>query len=151
MVSFLHAEGEQPFRTLHHRYRSVEIKYFKQIFFGTFRPINLLKLTRSVFNRSSDDGTHEATGMVQLLQGFEVYSQAVCHYAHPTIALRLQMALSDYRVRLAELSNTYKFDSIREYNSAFMMTRILHGQDDPKAWTEDDRRCSDLLVRRLTR
>ena len=150
MVSFLHAKGTYPFLTLHERYRSVEIKYFKQIFFGTFRPTNLLKLSRSVVDRPGDDGTHEAKGMVQLLQAFEVYGQAVCHYAHPTIALRLQMALSDYRFRLAELSNTYKFDSVREYNSAFMITRILHGQDDSKAWTEDDRRCRDLLVRRST-
>ena len=106
MVSFLHAEGERPFLTFHDRYRSVEFKYFKKIFFGTFRPVNLLKLVRGVVNRPGDDGTHEAKGMVQLAYAVDVYSQAVCHYAHPTVALHLQMALSDYRCRQAGLSNT---------------------------------------------
>ena len=37
-VSFMHAEGTRPFLNLHERYRAVEIKYFKQIFFGRSNP-----------------------------------------------------------------------------------------------------------------
>ena len=40
-VSFVHTVGIQPFLNLHNRYRTVEIKYFKQIFFGTFRAKDL--------------------------------------------------------------------------------------------------------------
>ena len=133
MVLFIHVEGTYPFLALHDRYRNVEVKYFKQIFFGTFRPINLFKLVQRVVIRPCDDGTYESKRVVQLLQAFEVYNQAVCHYAHWTTALRLQLALLDYRFRLTELSDTYKFNSIREYNSTFMTTRTLHSQDDPKA------------------
>ena len=43
-VSFLHEEGNKPFLKLHKRFRTVDIKYFKQIFYETFKPKNLIKL-----------------------------------------------------------------------------------------------------------
>ena len=45
----------------------------------------------------------------------------------------LQQSLSQYRVRLIEMSVIYKFDSIRVYNATFIRTRILLGQDDQEA------------------
>ena len=89
--------------------------------------------------------------MVHLLRCFEVYGQAICHFAHPGMALRLQEALCDYRIRLAELSMVYRFDTVREYSYAFMSDRILNGQDDPPAWTAGDDRCYDLLIRKQSR
>ena len=134
-VSFLHQEGNKPFLTLHERYRAVDIKYFKQIFFGTFRADSLAKLSHTVatiITASKDN--EEVSGMVQLLRCMEVYSQAVCAFAHPSIESSLQRAFSKYRSRLADLSTIRTFSSVREYNRAFLNTRILYGQDDPTAW-----------------
>ena len=150
-VSFLHShsEGKRPFIKIHQRYRAVDVRYFKQIYDGTFRPEHLTKLASSYTNRlDKDDDVQEAVGLNQLLRCFEVYGQAICHFCPPTVAIRLQEALSDYRVRLSDLSVHYRFDSIREYHYAFMGARILCGQDDPIAWITEDNRCSDLLIRK---
>ena len=47
-----------------------------------------------------------------------------------------------------QMSDIYKFGSIRAYNATFMRTRILLGQDDTAAWDLYDRRCSGLLVQK---
>ena len=66
---------------------------------------HLLKLGQGYTNRTSD-GVQEARGTVHLQQYFEVYGQAICHYAHPGVVVRLQEDLSFYRFRLAELPDT---------------------------------------------
>lgn len=148
-VSFLHHEDDTKlFLTLHESYRAVSIKYFKQIFFGTFRPIDSLKLSATYINRPSDNDESEASDLSQLLRSFEVYGQAICHYAQSNVAVALQKALSDYRIRLYELSVYYSFEYIREYHYSFMAARILNGQDDPVAWAAEDRPCMGLLVRK---
>ena len=43
-VSFLHEEDNKFFLKLHKRFRIVDIKYFKQIFYETFKLKNLIKL-----------------------------------------------------------------------------------------------------------
>ena len=148
-VSFMDAEDTQPFFRIHERYGSVDIKYFKQIFFGTFRSKDLIKLgeryTKSTISRASP----QPNGMLQLLRCFEIYGQAICYYAHSDIALSLQEALSDYRSRLIVLSHTYEFDSIRNYHYAVVAANMLGGQDNPNAWSKRDERCSELLVRKL--
>ena len=133
MVSFTHARGTRPFLSFHERFRAVDVKYFKQIFYGVFRPEHITKLAHSYVHRSANEDIQEASGMVHLIRCFEVYGAAICHFAHPSVALRLQEALCDYRIRLAELSMLYRFDTVREYNYAFIAARILHGQDDPDA------------------
>ena len=148
MVSFTHAAGTRPFLSIHERFRAVDVKYFKQIFYGTFRPEHITKLAHSYVHRSAGEDIQEASGMVHLLRCFEVYGAAICHFAHPGIAFRLQEALCEYRIRLAELSTLYRFDTVREYHYAFMAARMLHGQDDPQAWQARDDRCYDLLVRK---
>lgn len=65
---------------------------------------------------------------------FEVYGQAICHFSAPTVALNLQEALSDYRVKLSELSMHYTFESVKDYHLAFVALRVLMGQDDPSGW-----------------
>ena len=50
----------------------------------------------------------------------EVYSQIVLQFTHPAILRKLQIALAKYRIRLAELSVTYKFESVRDYNVTFL-------------------------------
>ena len=87
--------------------------------------------------------------MIYLLQHFEVYGQAIYHFAYSIVVIRLQKALSDYRFRLTELSALYKFDSIREYHCTFINARNLNGQDDLTAWITEDRRYSDLLLRKI--
>ena len=73
MVSFRHAEGKKPFLSLYERYRAVNIKYFKQIFFGTFKTEYLTKLAHNCTNRTDSDIIQETNGLVHLLQCFEVY------------------------------------------------------------------------------
>ena len=116
----------------HEHFRAVDIKYYKQIFYGTFRPEHLTKLAYSYVHRSASDDIQEENGMVHLMRCFEVYGQVICHFAHPRMALRLYEAWCNYRIRLAELSVLYKFDTVREYNYAFMTARMLNGQDDPR-------------------
>ena len=43
-VSFLHEEDNKLFLKLYKRFRAVDIKYFKQIFYETFKSKNLIKL-----------------------------------------------------------------------------------------------------------
>ena len=52
---------------------------------------------------------------------------AVIFYARESVRLELTWALEEYRYRLADYLYSYKFDSLREYNYAFMTARILEG------------------------
>ena len=73
----------------------MNIRYFKQILFETFRPEHLIKLANSFTNwnkdtpKPKDKVVPEATGLNQSLRCFEVYGQAICRYAHPAVALKL--------------------------------------------------------------
>ena len=87
--------------------------------------------------------------MSYLLLCLEVYGQILLHFSAKAVLDSLQQSLSQYRVRLLEMSVIYKFDSIRIYNAVFMRARILLSQDDITAWGLEDRRCSDLLVRKM--
>ena len=150
MVSFLHhQEGEQPFYDLASPFPTVVMKYFKQIFYGSFQPENLTKLGQGMADRAALEAPQEAKGMAHLLLCMEVYGQIVLHFSARNLLGPLQQAFSQYRTRLIEMSVIYKFDSIRAYNATFMRTRILLGQDDPVHWALEDRRCCDLLVRKM--
>ena len=149
-VSFLHhKEGTRPFLDLAGRFPMVQIKYFKQIFFETFQPENLTKLGQGMADRATTEAPQDAKGVAHMLLCLEIYGQIVLHFSNVSIRGPLQESLSKYRVRLIEMSVIYKFDSIKAYNATFMRTRILRGQDDPKAWACEDRLCCDLLVRKL--
>ena len=149
MVSFMHhEEGTRPFLDLAARFPTVHMKYFKQIFYGTFQPENLTKLGQGMADRAAAEA-QEAKGMAHLLLCLEIYGQIVLFFSIKGWREPLQESLSQYRVRLIEMSVIYKFDSIRAYNATFMRTRILLGQDDHKAWALEDRRCYDLLVRKV--
>ena len=130
-------------------FRAVNIKYFKQILFGTFKSHHLTKLSHGYTTRAANEDPHEASGMVHLLRCLEVYSQAIAFFAHPAVESSLHRTLSDYRIRLSELSVNYTFSSIREHNHAFLTARILTGQDHPLAWSMKDERCEVLLLRRV--
>lgn len=69
-------------------------------------------------------------------------------FAHPSIVYKLQKALSDYRVRLSDMTVHYTFASIRDYHRACMNVRKNSGQDDPIGWSTKNDECSDLLVRK---
>ena len=133
------------FITLHSHYRSVDINYFKQILHGTFMPANLTKLGHGVTHREVSNAPQEPKGITQMLQCFGVYAMAVIFYAEESARLDLTLALEAYRYRLANYSYAYKFDSLREYNYAFMNARRLEGQDNPLAWRTEDPRCHILL------
>ena len=106
-VSFVHANGTKPFLSLHKRFHAVNIKYFKQIFFGTFKSDHLTKLSHGYTTRAVNEDPQEASGMVHLLRCLEVYSQAIAFFAHPAVESSLHRALSDYRIHLSELSVNY--------------------------------------------
>lgn len=158
-VSFLHhQEGNKPFLKIHEQFRAVDIKYFKQIYYGTFKPKDLVKLahgysdwTWSKNGKDKKEETQEASGLNQLLRCFDVYCMAICHYAaRPHVALKLHEALIEYRIRLSDFSVHYRFDSIRAYHYAFMSARILNGQDDSMAWSTEDMVCFNYLIRKMT-
>lgn len=109
----------RPFLSLHERFRAVNIKYFKQIFFGTFKSHHRTKLSHCYTTRAVNEDPHEVSGMVHLLRCLEVYSQAISFFAHPAVESSLHRALPDYR--------------IRDYNHSFLTARILTGQDNPLA------------------
>ena len=144
-VSFTHLEGTRPFIALQSRYRLVDVKYFKQILHGTFKPQNLTKLGHGLINKGDSDTPQDPKGVVQLIQCFGVYAMAVIYYAMPSVKLDLTWALEEYRFRLADYSYSYKFDSLKEYNYAFMRARISEGQEDTLAWRTEDHRCTIYL------
>lgn len=144
-IPFRHSEGKRPFLSIAEKFRSVEVKYFKQIFFGTFRVKYLPKLAH-MHTTSAKDEDKEITGLNQMMHCFHVYAVAAGRFAHAGIKEELSEALHLYAIRLLRLSLTYKFDSILAYHLAFMTARIQGGQDDPKAWEADDQSCRDLLV-----
>ena len=80
-----------------------------------------------------------------MLQCFGMYAVTVIYHAKSSVKLELTWALEEYRYRLADYSYPYKFDSLREYNNAFMTARVLEGQDNPSVWRTEDPRCSILL------
>ena len=155
-VSFLHHHaGNKPFLSLHEHYPAVNIKYFKQIYWGTFQPSKSMRLAHDALTWSTtpkgkkdkDDVTPESSNMVQLLRCFEVYGHAICFFAaRPHVALQLHDALVRYRVRLMDFSLHFNFASIRTYHYAFMAKRILSRQDDPVAWLSEDYQCQHYLV-----
>ena len=68
-MSFKDNEGNKTFLRLHERYCAVNVKYFKQIYFGKFQPKHLTKLAHDYSNWSTDkkdkkdDDMQEATGL----------------------------------------------------------------------------------------
>ena len=113
-VSFLHHyAGNKPFLKLHEHYPTINIKYFKQIYWGTFQPSNSMRLGYNTLTwsptpkgkKDKDDITPESSNMVQLLRCFEVYAHAICFFAsRPHVALQLHEALVRYRIRLLGFS-----------------------------------------------
>lgn len=147
-VSFLHHhDNDEPYLTIHERFRAVDIKYFKQIFFGTFTPADSPELSRTCINY----GTHipDPSDVLHLARCFEVYCQAIIHYAHPDMLMRLQRALSDYRIHLYELADYYTFESICEYHYCFMTIRMFNGQDNADAWSAEASYKTDTPSTRL--
>ena len=57
MASFLHhqEQGTRPFFDLAARFPTVPMKYFKQIFYGTFLPENLTKLGQGIADRTTSE------------------------------------------------------------------------------------------------
>ena len=148
-VSFMHQEDNKPVWAIGERFRGVRIKYFKQIFFGTFKTKDLIKLSRDHTNRMDiDNNGQQITDPVRLLRCFEVYCQAILQYAHPDVHRRLSEALSDYRTYLCELTEDFDFDSILAYHNSFMTARIRYGQDDPIAWVTEDTNAARIMLRK---
>ena len=157
MVSFLHHEGNRPFLTLYEHYPAVNLKYLKQIYFGSFQPSKSMALAHNALvwsttpkaKKGKDETFPDPVDMTELLRSFEVYGHAICFFAaRPHVALELYEALVRYRIRLMDLSLVYRFDSVRTYYYAFMGRRILIGQDDPVAWNSEDYTCTHYLIPR---
>lgn len=81
----------------------------------------------------------EVSGLNQLLRCFEVYAAAICYFAaRPHVALQIEEALRDYRIRVSDFAIYYRFESIRSYHYAYMSARMFNGQDIPTAWSTED-------------
>ena len=126
-VSFTHLEGTRSISTLHNHYRLVNVKYFKQILYGTFDPGNITKLGYGLGHKYTSDTSQEPRAIAHLIQCFGVYAMAVVHYAQPSVKLDLVWALEEYRFRLIDYLYVYQFDSVKLYNYTFMRARITKG------------------------
>lgn len=131
IVFFLHhEEGTQSFLDLASRFSTVQMKYFKQIFYKIFQPESLIKLSQEIIDRAVQKTSQKVKRMSHLLLYLEVYNQILLHFSAKALLNSLQQSLSQYRVRLLKMSVIYKFDFIRMYNAAFMRARILLDQND---------------------
>ena len=63
--------------------------------------------------------------------------------------LELQIALSDYRVRLLKLSKVATFESLREWHKAVLAAQIQDGQDRAQGWRERREELGGLLRRKM--
>lgn len=97
------------------------MRSFTQIFYGTFRPENLTKLGKGTAGKAAAEAPKEATGMAYMPLCLEIYWQIILHFSAVSLAGPLQQSLSQYRVRLIEMSVVYKFDSIRAYHATFII------------------------------
>lgn len=81
-VSFLHhEEGTKLFLDLAARYPTVLIKYFKQIFFKTFAPENLTKLSQGIADRAAIETPQETKKITHMLLCLKIYSQIILHFS----------------------------------------------------------------------
>lgn len=85
--------------------------------------------------------------MKDLLRCFEIYGQIICFFAHETVALSLQEALSDYRCYISDLSDTYTFQSVRHFHNVFVYSRIQLCQDDAHAWRSPNKHLENQILR----
>lgn len=147
-VPFQYSEGKKPFRNMAEMFRSVEVKYFKQIFFGTFRTKNFPKLARLHTNHAADE--KDIASHNHLMHCFTVYAVAVVRFAAIGLKEALSEALQLYTIRILQLPIHFRFDSIRDYHLSFVTARIQGGQDVAKDWLSEDQGCYNLLVRKGT-
>ena len=102
-VSFLHQEKgtqDQAMTDLASHFPTVVLKYFKQIYYGTFQPSNLAKLGQGMADKmTGEDTTAEVKGIGHLNHCMEVYGQINLQFAHPSKLRPLQLALAKYRIR----------------------------------------------------
>ena len=140
-MSFIYLEGTHSVQTLHSRYRFINVKYFKQILRGSFDPNKLTKLGYGLGHRWTTDSPQDSRGVIHLVQCFGVYAMAVIYFAQPSARFDLTWALKEYRYRLIDYSYSYQFNSLKQYNYAFMRARIGEGQENATAWRTEDHRC----------
>ncbi len=144
--SFLHQGNDPVLAPLLHRFQAVDIKYIKQIYHETFEVKNLNKLSNSFINRLAG-GDDETKGLKDLLRCFEVYGQIICFFAHETVALPLQEALSEYRCYISDLCTTYTFNSVRHFHEVFVYSRMQLCQDDAHAWRSPNKHLENQVLR----
>ncbi|KAF6225056.1 hypothetical protein HO133_010251 [Letharia lupina] len=121
-VPFRYIEDKKPFLSIAKRFRSVNVKYFKQIFFGTFKTKNFAKLAHIYTTPAKED--KDVNGHNHMMHCFHVYSVAAGRFAHVSVKEGLNEALHAYAIRLLRLPITYRFNSILAYHLAFVTARI---------------------------
>ena len=95
--------------------------------------------------------TEEIDGVAKLLRWVENYGQLLCHFSPPASEIKLQRALSCFRVKLLEHSETYNFCSVRLWCFCFIATHIIAtriklGEDDPMEWMDGAPELQSMLV-----
>lgn len=147
-VSFVHlSTGKEALKSINTRFPPVPPKLFKKIFKGSLHASEITKLSTDLNPRGEKDDT-EAKSINHLLRCFEIYGQAICHFAQTSVALELQDALADYRIKLSDRLLHYTFESIREHHLRFIQARILTGQDDPLGWRDQARELDHVLIQK---
>ncbi len=128
------------------RFPSIDPLYLTKTFRGTIGPTGLIWFDIG----RQDTSPLDFSDFQHLLYCFEIYGQIVCMLAGPQgvdAQLELQSALADYRIRLLKMSKWATFESVKEWNGAFLERRFQMGQDDPEGWREK-REDLEMLLRR---
>lgn len=149
---------------LFHRYPAIDEVHLKAIKENKFKPINLVKLTTEMTldrskvkvltvgsdvaseARKEDALSAELKGIAHLIRCFLIYTGILLHFTHNSLEKSLCIGMLAYVERLWNWSNTYTFDSIRQYHFLFHSLRIWRGIDDGSLWEQSD---SDLKDRTL--
>ncbi len=132
-TSFKETDGKITIPSISLRFPAVSKTHIENIYRCKFDVRNLLQLGNS-FGMVTSKEANEIESTPRLLRCVETYCHIVCHFASPRYVNELQIALSQFRLKLLEHLEVYTFTSVREWCLCVIATRISTGQDDPIAW-----------------
>ena len=146
-TSFRSTKYDSILPLLRSHFPNIDPLYFTKIFRGTVGATGLIWLDVD----RQDASPLDFSDLAHLLYCFEIYGQIICLMASPQgieRELELQCALAEYRIRLLKMSKWATFESIKEWNNAFVEARFQEGQDMPRGWRERRDELSPLLKRK---
>lgn len=88
--------------------------------------------------REEDALSAELKGLPHLIRCFLIYMSILLHFTHNSLKELLRIGMLAYVEHLWGWTNTYSFESIRQYHFLFHSLRIRRGIDDGPLWKKID-------------